>query len=292
MCILRPNRRYRKKMIRGQHDVLYRMTLFLLLISVLGTYAHGSVTAAIVTKPLVFGEDVTFQCLFNGSESSSPPITSIMWIKEPDKVPIANRGINVSTNKTKYTPTLYKEGTMYMYILTLHNFNFTDLGTYICEFDFEDASITFAMEKMDKTLSFVYIPNQSDVVFNLTALEPTQLNIWIQKIYPQPKCTVYYKNEDITGTIKYAIELGLTVYSVNMEIVLNECSGSLTISCLIGTRHFTVSNYIQQCCKGNECSTTEIINAQDITLCSLLVAVIILVMLCLFLKCRKSSDGG
>lgn len=78
-----------------------------------------------------------------------------MWIKEPDKVPIANRGINVSTNKTKYTPTLYKEGTMYMYILTLHNFNFTDLGTYICEFDFEDASITFAMEKMDKTLSFV-----------------------------------------------------------------------------------------------------------------------------------------
>lgn len=35
-----------------------------------------------------------------------------------------------------------------------------------------------------------------------------------------------------------------------MEIVLNECIGSLTISCLIDFRHFTVSNYIQQCCKG------------------------------------------
>lgn len=75
-----------------------------------------------------------------------------MWIKEPNKVPIANRDINVSTNKTKYTPTLYKEGTLYMYMLTLHNFDFTDLSTYICEFDFEDAVITF---EMDKTLSFV-----------------------------------------------------------------------------------------------------------------------------------------
>lgn len=37
------------------------------------------------------------------------------------------------------------------------------------------------------------IPNQSEVVFNLTAFEPTELNIWIQKIYPQPNCTVYYK---------------------------------------------------------------------------------------------------
>lgn len=38
---------------------------------------------------------------------------------------------------------------------------------------------------------------------------------------------------------------------------------------------------------GNECSTTDIINAPDITLCLLLVAVMILVMLCLFWKGRK-----
>ncbi|OPL33925.1 hypothetical protein AM593_07580, partial [Mytilus galloprovincialis] len=164
---------------------------------------RARVTAAILTEPIVFGEDVTFQCLFNGFQSSQP-ITSIMWIKEPNKVPIANGDINVSTNKTKYTPTLYKAD----------------------------------------------IPNQSDVIFNQTSFEPTQLYIWIQKIYPQPNCTVYYKGDDITRTIKYAVELGITLYSVKMEIVLNECIGSLNISCLIGSRHFTVSNYIQQCCKG------------------------------------------
>lgn len=37
------------------------------------------------------------------------------------------------------------------------------------------------------------IPNQNDVIFNQTSFEPTQLYIWIQKIYPQPNCTVYYK---------------------------------------------------------------------------------------------------
>lgn len=101
----------------------------------------------IVTTPIIFGENVTFKCLYNDPTSSK---ISTMWLKGKEKVPIAYR--NISTNETKYSSSLKKEGSQFTYLLNVHSVSFTDLSTYRCEFDFFGSILTF---NMNQNLSFI-----------------------------------------------------------------------------------------------------------------------------------------
>lgn len=101
-----------------------------------------------MTTPIVFGEDVTFKCLYNDSTYSSS--LSTRWLKGEDKVPIAYG--NSSTNETKYSSSLKNEGSRYIYLLTVHRVSFTDLRTFVCEFGFQYAKCELTIQN---NLSFI-----------------------------------------------------------------------------------------------------------------------------------------
>lgn len=103
---------------------------------------------SIVTSPIVFGEDATFQCIYEDHR----PLSSIstVWLKGQKKEGIVY-GIS-STKGEKYTSRIYHDGDAYFYQLTIHNVSVSDLGKYSCQFNFQEASLTFAM---DINLSFI-----------------------------------------------------------------------------------------------------------------------------------------
>lgn len=101
----------------------------------------------IVTTPIVFGENVTFKCLYNPPTSS---YLSTMWLKGKEKVAIAYG--NISTDETKYSSSLKNEGSQLTYLLNVHSVSCTDLSTYRCEFNFVGANLTF---NMNQRLSFI-----------------------------------------------------------------------------------------------------------------------------------------
>ncbi|CAC5398178.1 unnamed protein product [Mytilus coruscus] len=232
--------------------------------------------ATILTSPIVFREDATFQCSYKCPNALST--VSTKWLKGQGKDTIIYG--NTSTKGEKYTSTFSHENDIYIYNLTIHNVSVSDLDNYSCEFDFKSAYLKFTM---DSKLKFIYIPDNSDIVSNISE---SKLNMRIPMIYPKPKCTVVFNDEDISQLIKQKDKRERTMFSTTMQMSLSGCNINVTMSCILGSRSFNWFQNISQC--GNAINGKEPVSVYPIpftVLLSLAAAVVITVILCY--KCNK-----
>ncbi|XP_076084887.1 uncharacterized protein LOC143055609 [Mytilus galloprovincialis] len=219
------------------------LLLIFLTFSQFNTTYGQDLRASIETSPIIFGKDATFKC----SIESSTSLASIGWLKGTTKENIIYS--KTSTKEEKYTPEIYIEADRYIYLMIIHNVSLSDLDTYICEFGFYHATLSFTMEG---NLLFIYVPGNNDIEYNISK---TEMNVLIQRIYPQPYCTAFYNDEDITKSMRKVDIREATTYSTLMQMDLRECNGSLNISCILGSMSFNLTKRIQQCSDGVESST-------------------------------------
>ncbi|XP_071143514.1 uncharacterized protein [Mytilus edulis] len=203
---------------------------------------------------------------------------------------------NTWTKGGKYTPKIYSEADRYIYIMIIHNVSLSDLDTYICEFDFDQTTLSF---KMEEYFPFIYFPGNNDTVYNISE---TEMNVLIERKCPWTYCIALYNDEDITKSmIKVDNPEATTLYnSTQLQMDLRECNGNLYKSCILGLMSFNLTKQIQQCTDGMESSAPKqeptgmktVIIA--IMIISMIVAVIIVtvIIVCLCNRSKKIECLG
>lgn len=214
-------------------------------LAVLGQNAQCLVTTAIDTSPIVSGDDVILKCTCEDDYFST-----MHWLKGSNKQHITAG--NFSLQPIKYTSRVDQEGGENIYFLTIQKFSLADVDSYVCECGFSSGVL-----KLTVSEDMIYLPMNDDTSMNISDThdaegETVGIHFRIHRIYPKPKCTVFYENNEILNTVTISMNEISALYMVDINVMGVDCYGFFNVTCSVGSRNYSRSEVVDQCHLGKK----------------------------------------
>ncbi|CAG2247709.1 unnamed protein product [Mytilus edulis] len=192
----------------------------------------------LLTKPVVFGENVQLACTAKDTEIPLDQQPSRRWSGGPfDKVLCMNA---IPADPLKYYEVIGKD--RYEYILVIKNFSENDVGCeYKCIVGVDETRKTLQINEED----YEYIPStETTTVTSSLMYGHFSVDVHFDKVWPTPECEIIFEDVKYGNKAKMSKRKNGKLYSVDISLKhtlrKEDCTGEMLISCEIGTKHIEI----------------------------------------------------
>ncbi|CAG2186642.1 unnamed protein product [Mytilus edulis] len=204
----------------------------------LSWHIYACTDLELLTKPVVFGENVRLACAANDTEIPLDQHPSRSWSGGPlNKVLCKNA---ISADLSKYYEVIGKD--RYEYILIIKNFSEADVGcVYKCIVGVDETRKTLQLNEED----YEYIPpKETTTVTSNLQYGHFSVDVHIDKVWPTPECEIMFQDIKYGNKANMSKRTNGKLYSVDISLKhtlrKEDCTGEMLISCEIGTKHIEV----------------------------------------------------
>lgn len=189
-----------------------------------------TVSAGLKQNVIVLGEDIVIVCSAMGNIGSK----TRQWTKVFDFAVISVN--EVVTDVHKYTQKLvFRNETLIIFTLTIHNFTELDFNTYRCVYGAKETEVA-----LDMIENYISMPDENTTVhYNFDQSNNTlDVDVRIPKVYPTPTCWMSLHNKELQVPVVAKNMLG-KFYNVTIKksfVIGKDDCGYVAIVCLIGPR--------------------------------------------------------
>ncbi|XP_063418524.1 uncharacterized protein LOC134701319 [Mytilus trossulus] len=214
-----------------------------LLILIFLKISAGNISWTQLTKPAIFGNDVSLRCHLT-SEYSCCDSFARKWSAGKTFDLIMMNG--VSSNATKYTETV--DNRFNTTTLTIINFNENDVNIpYECTYGFD----TFSKSLELTQANFEFYPaEQIPVDLAIDENRIAALNVTFKTIFPAPVCSASDGVHNISSKLHVKTDKNGIFFTSNINLlydVRNSCNRIVVVQCTIGRTHLTIVNTTISC---------------------------------------------
>ncbi|XP_063448984.1 uncharacterized protein LOC134728335 isoform X2 [Mytilus trossulus] len=192
----------------------------------------------LLTKPVVFGQNVKLACAANDTEIPLDQHPSRRWSGGPlNKVLCLNA---ISADPLKYYEVIGKE--KYEYILVINNFSVADVDCdYKCIVGVDETRKTLQLNEKD----YEYIPATETIIVTSSLMYGHfRVDVHFDKVWPTPECEIIFEDVKYGNKAKMSKRKNGKLYSVDISLKhtlrKEDCTGEMLIFCEIGTKHIEV----------------------------------------------------
>lgn len=214
-----------------------------LLILIFLKISAGTISWTQLTKPAIFGNDVSLRCHLT-SETSCCDSFARKWSAGKYFDLIMMNG--VSSNASKYTETV--DNRLNTSTLTIKNFNKNNVNIpYECTYGFDTFSKTLELTQAN----FEFYPaEQIPVDLAIDENRIAALNVTFKTIFPAPVCSASDDVYNISSKLLVKTDKNGLFFSSNIQLlydVRNSCNRIVVVQCTIGRTHLSIVNTTISC---------------------------------------------